>query len=112
MHILKTHHSLVIFILYIALVNIRPNSIVMDSIVLTLLFGYVLFDKFLKYKVVPDIRAEVAAQIADIKSQQESILKSQNSKILEVEGLIKETNGAVNKVISMKSVNLAQSVKF
>ncbi len=109
---LKSEHSLVIFIAYIILVNIRPNHLVVDSIVLSLLFGYVLFEKFLKYKALPDIRAEVAAQLEDLKKQQEAILKAQNAKILEVDAQIKETSGAVNKVISMKSMNLAQAVKF
>lgn len=109
---LKSEHSLVIFIAYIILVNIRPNHLVVDSIVLTLLFGYVLFEKFLKYKALPDIRSEVTAQLEDLKKQQEFILKAQNAKILEVEAQIKETSGAVNKVISMKSMNLAQAVKF
>lgn len=109
---LKSEHSLLIFISYLILVNVRPNHIVLDSIVLGLLFGYILFDKCLQYKALPDIRAEVSAQLEELKLQQEAILKGQNAKILEVDNLIKETNGAVNKVISMKSVNLAQSVKF
>ena len=109
---LKSQHSLIIFIAYIILVNIRPNHLVVDSIILSLLFGYVLFEKFLSYKALPDIRAEVTAQLDELKLQQEAILKGQNAKILEVESQIKETNGAVNKVISMKSMNLAQAVKF
>lgn len=109
---LKSEHSLVIFVAYIVLVNIRPNHLVVDSIILSLLFGYVLFEKFLKFKTLPDIRSEVTAQIEELKKQQEAILKAQNSKILEVESQIKETSGAVNKVISMKSMNLAQAVKF
>lgn len=109
---LKSEHSLLIFISYLILVNVRPNHIVLDSIVLGLLFGYILFDKYLQYKALPDIRAEVSSQLEELKLQQEAILKGQNAKILEVDNLIKETNGAVNKVISMKSVNLAQSVKF
>lgn len=112
MDTLKKEHSLVIFLAYVLLVNIRPNHLVVDSIVLSLLFGYVLFEKFLKYKTLPDIRAEVEVQINAERSHNAVQLALLNERMKELEIQIKDTSGAVNKVIQMKSVNLAQSVKF
>lgn len=102
---LKKEHSLVLFITYILLVNFKPNHLVIDGIVLVLLFGYVLFQKFLVYKALPDIRGEITEQL-----KQYHI--AQAAKIQELESQIKEANSSVNKVINMKNVNLAQSVRF
>lgn len=112
METLKKEHSLVFFIMYIALVNIKPNDLVVDSIILALLFGYVLFEKFLKYKTLPDIRKEVELQIEEHRNSHDMILKVQSTKIQELEQQIKETHSSVNKVIQMKNINLASSVKF
>jgi hypothetical protein len=109
---LKKQHSLVIFISYVILVNVRPNHLVVDSIVLALLFGYVLFEKFLKYKTLPDIRKEVETLIKTHSDAHDSTLKLQSARIQELETQIRDTNSSVNKVIQMKSVNLASSVKF
>jgi hypothetical protein len=112
METLKKEHSLAIFIGYVILVNLRPNSIILDGIVLASLFGYVLFDKWLKFKTLPDIRGEVEAQIAKQKSDIEKVLVSQNNRIVELEAQIKEANSSVNKVINMKNLNTASSVRF
>lgn len=109
---LKKEHSLSIFIAYIALVNIRPNQLVLDGIVLASLFGYVLFDKWLKFKTLPDIRGEVESQISKQRSDIEKILIAQNTRIVELESQIKEANSSVNKVINMKNLNQASSVRF
>lgn len=105
MEILKKEHALVLFIAYILLVNIKPNHLVLDSIVSTLLFGYVIFQKYIEYKKLPDIRAEVTQQLAKYHEEQ-------STKMKELENQIKEANSSVNKVINMKNVNLAQSVRF
>jgi hypothetical protein len=112
MKTLKNEHSLVLFITYLILVNIKPNHLVVDSISLALLFSYVLFEKFLKYKTLPDIRKEVEDQIKANSDSYDVLLKVQSTRIQELESQIKETHGAVNKVIQMKNINLASSVKF
>jgi len=112
METLKKEHSLVIFISYVILVNVRPNHLVVDSIILALLFGYTLFEKFLKYKTLPDIRNEVEAQIKAYSDSHDNMLKLQSARLQELETQIRDTNSSVNKVIQMKSVNLASSVKF
>lgn len=84
----------------------------MDGIVLSSLFGYVLFDKWLKHNTLPDIRGEVEATIQNQKSEIEKILVSQNNRIVELENQIKEANSSVNKVINMKNLNNPSSVRF
>jgi hypothetical protein len=112
METFKKQHSLAIFIGYVILVNFRPNHLVLDGIVLASLFGYVLFDKYLNYKVLPDIRGEVESQLAKQKADIEKILIAQNTRIVELETQIKEANSSVNKVINMKNLNSATSVRF
>jgi hypothetical protein len=109
---LKKQHSLAIFIGYVILVNLRPNSIVLDGIVLGSLFGYILFDKWLTYNTLPDIRGEVDTLVSKQKEDIEKILIVQNMRIAELESQIKEANSSVNKVISMKNLNSASSVRF
>lgn len=109
---LKKEHSLAIFIGYVILVNLRPNHLVLDGIVLGSLFGYVLFDKWLKHTTLPDIRKEVEAKIESQKSEIEKVLISQNNRIVELENQIKEANSSVNKVINMKNLNTPSSVRF
>ncbi len=103
---IQKEHSLILLVAYIISVNLRPNTTIIDSIVLILLFGYVIFDKFLEYKKLPDIRAEVFEEINKLKTIQLEKIKD-----LEVE--IKAANASVNKVINLKSLNgVAGSVKF
>lgn len=109
---IKKEHSLLIFIAYVGLVNIRPNHLILDGIVLASLFGYVLFDKWLKFKTLPDIRGDVESQISRQKAEIEKILIAQNTRIVELENQIKEANSSVNKVINMKNLNTAASVRF
>lgn len=103
--LIQKEHSLILLIAYIITVNLKSTATVIDGLTLSLLFGYVIFDKYLKFKTQPDIRAEVFAEFKKLQTLQ-------NEKFKEVDQNLKEASAAINKVINLKSTNIGGSVKF
>lgn len=116
MESIKKYHSLVIFLIYTTVVNLKSTPSFVDAIVLAILAGYIGVEAYTQYNSQPDIQADLEAKMRLMEIQINEQMKStifnleRDIKKLDTEG--KELKTKIASFNSLKSVGMNSTVRF
>lgn len=116
MEAIKKYHSLIIFLIYTTIVNLKSTVTFVDAIILAILAGYMGVEAYVQHNTQPDIKADMEAKMKLMEIQINEQVKSlvfnleRDIKKLDTEG--KDLKTKIASFNSLKSVGMNSTVRF